>query len=191
MSRDNSPYDPLNSADARLAVFRLLMDDHQRLKNGFHEFAYLSVPEREEIGPLLMEEMCDLLEIYAAVEEDIFYPAVRAYLSEPGLVDEGVIEHLTLRVLVAELRDISSRQLGQCDAVFSVLGEYVRQHIHKEMNRMFTQLRQTGPDWMQMLAAMEERREELETQLEAEQRYTTNGNTFILFESDTSKTVLH
>ncbi|MGQ5525064.1 hemerythrin domain-containing protein [Chitinimonas sp. PSY-7] len=199
MTHQKQSYDPLNAADARLAILRMLKDDHQRLKSGFHEFAYLNSVERLEIGPPLIDVTCDLLEIYAALEEDIFYPGIRDFLSEPALVDEALIEHMTLKLLIAELRDLSSRKLGQCDAVFTVLGEYVVHHIHKEESGLFVLLGFAGPDWIEMLDAMQERRDELEALLEAGNRFIKqtevrsplNGDQPNSFNVDTPKTILH
>jgi hypothetical protein len=51
-------------------------------------------------------------------------------------------------------------------ATFTVLGEYVRHHVHEEEKEMFPAARRTGIDFDSLAGRMRERREELAGEME-------------------------
>jgi hypothetical protein len=76
----------------------------------------------------------DRVEIHAVLEEELFYPAVRAHVGR-SITNEGDEEHHVARVLIAEL-DRNGREDDHRDAKFIVLAENVRHHIKEEENEM-------------------------------------------------------
>ena len=70
------------------------------------------------------------LKIHATIEEEIFYPTVRAKVGA-DLMNEADEEHHVARVLIAEL-DNGRRSDEHRQAKFTVLAESVRHHIREE-----------------------------------------------------------
>jgi hemerythrin-like domain-containing protein len=114
----------------------LLKQDHRTVKQLFREFeglgnrAYVS---KQRIVTQALQE----LEIHAALEEEIFYPAVDAKATKEGkkLVDEAVEEHHVVKVLMAELLALTPED-ERFDAKFTVLIENVEHHIEEEETEM-------------------------------------------------------
>jgi hypothetical protein len=109
----------------------ILVKDHDRVKDLFDRF------EKEDLGPgkeKIIAEALTELKIHAAIEEEIFYPAVRKKL-EKDVMNEADEEHHVARVLIAEL-DRDGRGDDHRDAKFTVLAESVRHHIKEEEAEM-------------------------------------------------------
>ena len=62
-------------------------------------------PAAAERRPLA-EEICTLLTVHAALEEEIFYPAARAAGVDADLLDEAEVEHASAKDLIAQIRDM-------------------------------------------------------------------------------------
>ena len=78
----------------------------------------------------LFTELADKLAAHAAVEEQLFYPAVMAKQTEDQL-REAVEEHLSVKRLLADLIVLSPSD-DAFDAKLEVLKEQVQHHAHKE-----------------------------------------------------------
>ena len=110
----------------------LLKQDHQMVKQLFREFEGLGdrayVSKQRVVNQALQE-----LEVHAALEEEIFYPAVDATATKEGkkLVDEAIEEHQVVKVLMAELQALIPKD-ERFDAKFTVLIEDVEHHIEEE-----------------------------------------------------------
>jgi hypothetical protein len=109
----------------------ILIKDHDKVKALFDHFEKAeSAAEKEKI----IGEAVTELKIHAAIEEDIFYPAVRKQLGR-DLMNEADEEHHVARMLIAEL-DLDGRRDDHRDAKFTVLSESVRHHIEEEEGEM-------------------------------------------------------
>ena len=148
-----------NSA-ARNAVLAMLEDDHKRVKKAFKNFEKLDPQEDGEECEALVRHTCAELQIHAALEEELFYPAVREAIAEHDLLDEAEVEHATAKQLIQQLESMSSDD-EKYAAHFTVLGEYVQHHVKEEEKEMFPKLQRTKIDWASLQEEMEARREEL------------------------------
>lgn len=139
----------------------LLVADHQEVHALF--VAYKKLVSREagadERQPLA-EQICTLLTVHAAIEEEIFYPAARAAKVESALLDEAVVEHQSLKDLIAQLRAMSADD-ALYDSKVTVLGEYVDHHVKEEQDEMFPKCRKARMDLQQIGAQLAQRKEEL------------------------------
>jgi hypothetical protein len=109
----------------------ILIKDHDKVKDLFDRFEESeSSGEKEK----LIAEALTELKIHAAIEEEIFYPAVRKQLGR-DLMNEADEEHHVARVLIAELDRDGSRD-DHRHAKFTVLSESVRHHIKEEEGEM-------------------------------------------------------
>ena len=84
----------------------------------------------------LAQEICMELTVHAQIEEEIFYPAVRAAIKDTDLLDEAEVEHASAKDLIAQIQDATEMD-DMFDAKVKVLGEYIDHHVKEERNEMF------------------------------------------------------
>jgi hemerythrin superfamily protein len=105
-------------------AIHIIKRDHKKVKDLFDEFEKTEEPsKRRQIAKLAIEE----LKIHAVIEEELFYPRVRARVGD-ATMDEADEEHHVAKVLIAELDSMGPRA-SHFDAKFIVLAENVRHHI--------------------------------------------------------------
>jgi hemerythrin superfamily protein len=117
----------------------LIKADHRKVEQLFSEF--------EEAGDRafktkqqLVEQISQELEVHAALEEEIYYPAVEAKAKKDGkeLVAEAIEEHHVVKILLGELSTMSAEDEA-FDAKVTVLMENVRHHVEEEEEAMLPQ----------------------------------------------------
>ena len=149
----------------------LLDADHKAVKKLFKEYEALTgsraksaMQRKDEIAT----EICRQLTVHAQIEEEIFYPARRAAISETDLVEEAEVEHQTAKDLIAQIE--SRADTGEkFDAKVKVLGEYIDHHVKEERNEMFVKARAARKlDLVAMRDELEARKEELMGELAGE-----------------------
>lgn len=131
------------SADA----IALLKADHAEVKKCFEDYQKLVDAEAdgEERQPLA-EQICMLLTVHAAIEEEIFYPAARELLGDDAdLVDEADVEHASAKELIAQIQGMEPDD-DHYDAKVKVLGEYIDHHVKEEQDEMFPKVKKAGMD---------------------------------------------
>jgi hypothetical protein len=109
----------------------ILKKDHDTVKALFDDF---EKAEKATAKEKIIAQAVTALKIHAVLEEEIFYPAVRAHVGSK-LMNEADEEHHVAKVLIAEL-DQSDRKNDHRDAKFTVLAESVRHHIKEEENEL-------------------------------------------------------
>jgi len=119
----------------------------------------------------LASELHRLLASHIALEEELFYPAVRA----KGLVDEvneGLVEHDIQRFLSAQIEamDADEELYG---TRLGVLGEMLVHHIDEEDDEMFLDAKRLKVDFAALNEAMEAREDELDEEYEETGRMST------------------
>ena len=140
---------------------RLLIQDHREVKALFKEYEKLVKAEAsdDEKQPLA-EQICTMLTVHAAVEEEIFYPAAREALEEGDLLDEAAVEHASAKDLIAQIKDGSPSD-EYYDAKVKVLGEYIDHHVQEEEKELFPKVRKTELDLKELGQTMKARKDEL------------------------------
>jgi hemerythrin-like domain-containing protein len=113
----------------------------------------------------LIATVCEDLKVHTTLEEEIFYPAVRAAIEDEDIMNEAAVEHETAKMLIEQLEN-SGPDDPNYFATFTVLGEYVRHHIKEEQGEMFPQAKQAGIDLEGLAQRMRARKEELVGQTE-------------------------
>jgi len=150
-----------------------LMDDHKRMQQIFNDFAALEPDDQESLRELA-ETACLEVQLHSILEEEIFYPAVRAQIESDDLLGENLlnqaeVEHEAVDELVDKLQELESDD-AMYRAYFGVLGEYVKHHIGEEEKELFPKIEKMRNLDLQRLAAdMRLRREELFAEIESEQ----------------------
>jgi len=149
--------------DRRVATdaIELLGADHREVRGLFARYRELAGrgAAGAERRPLA-EEICTLLTVHAAIEEEIFYPEARAAGVDADLVDEAEVEHAAARDLVAQLcdRDVDD---ALYDARVKVLAEYVDHHVAEEEGELFAKCRASAMDLRAVGARLVARKAEL------------------------------
>lgn len=135
----------------------LLKADH-KLVAGL--FADVEITNNKNIKKQLVEQICKALSIHAQVEEEIFYPAVQKALKDHALVPEAMVEHATLKDLIAQVKDMEP--VGDMyDAKIKVLSEYVKHHVKEEEGEMFPEVKNTQLDLIALGAQISQRKDAL------------------------------
>jgi hemerythrin superfamily protein len=137
-------------------VIKLLKEDHDRVRSLFQKFrggggisglvkrVTGNVSPRERRAAV--EQVCRELDLHARLEEEIFYPAVRALgdAELDRLVDESLREHATVKEEVAALRG-NEAENDQLDERVGNLEQSVEHHATEEENEMFPRLQAQMP----------------------------------------------
>lgn len=135
----------------------LLKADHEAVSQLFAEYEKTrSVPNKKA----LVAEICTALTVHAQIEEEIFYPAVKAALKDKMLVPEATVEHAGVKDLIAQLKD-ATPDGDMYDAKVKVLSEYVKHHVKEEQTEMFTKAKASSLDMAELGARMAARKEDL------------------------------
>jgi hemerythrin-like domain-containing protein len=132
----------------------LLKEDHVRIKELFDQVK--KAPSRLEKVKIARAVLAEL-KAHTAVEEEIFYPAVRAAIG-PDIMNEADEEHHVAKVLTAEL-DLMAGSESHFDAKFHVLTESVRHHINEEEGEMLPKAKGVAVDFEALAATMARRKE--------------------------------
>ncbi len=134
----------------------ILKDDHDRVKTLFDQFEQAKTrPARRKI----VREALAELKVHAAIEEEIFYPAVRKPVGKV-VMNEADEEHHVAKLLIAEL-DAMDGSESHFEAKFTVLAENVRHHIKEEENEMLPKAEKVKLDFDALAAKMQRRKERL------------------------------
>ena len=144
----------------------LLKTDHATVKKMFAKEGKLTTKDSENKASLF-NQIKAALEVHAAIEEEIFYPAVKKARSEhvKDEVREAYEEHKQIKSLLAEVSSITPAD-ETYDMKIKVLKEDVEHHVKEEEGEMF-------PDAKRFLG--ESRLVELGAQLEARKQELENN----------------
>jgi hemerythrin superfamily protein len=116
----------------------LLRKDHEEVKALFRSFT--SAVENGE-KQRIVREAIRALELHAAIEETVFYPAVRKDSPDAkDKLEESLEEHHVVAFLMEELRGMAAED-ERYAAKFRVLAENVKHHIKEEEAELFARAR--------------------------------------------------
>lgn len=135
----------------------LLKNDHELVSDLFAEYEEAdSTKEKKQIA----EQICNELTVHAQIEEEIFYPAVKKALKDKELIPEAIVEHATLKSLIAQIEDEKPGD-EMFDAKIKVMKEYVKHHVKEEQNEIFPKAKSTDLDMVELGTKLSKRKEEL------------------------------
>lgn len=117
------------------------------------------VPAMEE-KQRLIGAVCLELTLHMTLEEEIFYPAVRAMLDEEDMMNEAEVEHAGAKSLIDELGGMRPDD-EMCNAKVKVLAEYIEHHIMDEHSEMFRKARDADLDLLALGQQIAARKREL------------------------------
>ena len=138
----------------------LLTADHKEVKSMFEEYDKLG-DRANASKKKLADLICAALTVHTTIEEEIFYPALRAASKEAAdLLDEAEVEHAGAKDLIAQLSEMDPED-DLYDAKVKVLGEQVEHHVGEEEGEMFTKAKKAKLDLAALGAEMAMRKDEL------------------------------
>jgi len=131
-----------------------LTADHKKVKGLFKAFDKLkNEANAENRKAELVTQICTELKIHAEIEEEVFYPAVRAQIDDEDLMDEALVEHAGAKQLIAQLEKMHPKD-DLYDAKVTVLSEQIEHHIKEEEGEIFPKAKKAKIDTAQLGARM-------------------------------------
>ena len=119
----------------------LLKNDHKAVERLFKQFEKAEKADDDGTKAKVVDQIIEELAVHAAIEEQVFYPAVREAVPETeDTVLEGLEEHHIVKWTLAELDEMTPDQ-ERFDAKVTVLIESVRHHVEEEEGELFPEVR--------------------------------------------------
>ena len=143
----------------QLDAIELLKRDHADVKKAFKAFEKAKYKDPQACKDFL-GSICRDLEMHTTVEEEIFYPAVRAKIKDDDLMNEAQVEHHSAKQLIAEIEKLAGDD-PMLKAHAQVLSEYVNHHVKEEENEMFPKVKRAKLDLQGLAQQILERKDEL------------------------------
>ena len=147
------------ASEDRQDALKLLAQDHREVERLFAEFEKASGRSRKE---KIAREICTELKIHTAIEEEIFYPALRGKIKDEDL-DEAYVEHDGAKVLINDI-EAGGPDEQYYDAKVKVLQEQIEHHVkeeEKQHGNIFQQARHADVDLEALGEQMAARKAEL------------------------------
>lgn len=135
----------------------LLKADHKVVSMLFEQYENARSSTKKKA---LVSQICTELSIHAQIEEEVFYPQVQAELKDKELIPEAIVEHATLKDLIAQIED-GEPEDELYDAKVKVLSEYVKHHVKEEQNELFPKVKSSKLDLHALGEQLAQRKEEL------------------------------
>jgi len=120
---------------------QLLKKDHTAVKQLFHRFKKTS-ERAKKTRDQLVDRIATELEIHAAIEGEIFYPAMREVPKAGALVDEARSDHEQVKILVADMQ--SAEDAEALTEKVEKLKQAVLDHATERNGRCFPSPRSSG-----------------------------------------------
>ena len=151
--------------DDKRDAIRMLAEDHRTVEALFEKYENTRGAAAQA---KIVRQICDELTIHALIEEQVFYPAVRAAVDD-DMMDEAKVEHDSAKGLILALRDADPGD-DYYEAKVSVLKEQVEHHVYEEERQrgsMFAQARKADLDLAALGAEMAALKKQLQAQAKA------------------------
>jgi hemerythrin superfamily protein len=143
-------------------AIELLKRDHADVKKAFKDFEKAKYKDPNACKQFIAS-ICRDIEMHAKLEEEIFYPAVRAKIKDDDLMNEAEVEHNSAKALMAEIEGLAGDD-PMLKAHAKVLAEYIQHHVKEEEGEMFPKVKRAKLDLQGLAQQMLERKEQLKAQ---------------------------
>lgn len=131
----------------------LLRKQHKAVKKLFGELKKLDGAARRPVMDQISEELAH----HMAIEEDIFYPAVRELDSKKTdeMIPEAIEEHHVVKLVLQEIPGVDPDD-ERFEAKMTVLEELIEHHVEEEEKEIFKAAEKLGDDQLRELGAQME-----------------------------------
>lgn len=128
----------------------LLKKQHKSVGRLFGELKKRKGKARRKV----MEQISEELAHHMAIEEAIFYPAVRALDTQKTdeMIPEAIEEHHVVKLVIAEIPRLDPED-ERFEAKMTVLEELIEHHVEEEEAEMFKAAAKLGADRLHALGA--------------------------------------
>jgi hemerythrin superfamily protein len=147
-------------------AIEMLKRDHRRVQDLFEEYETAGGDDKISIGHKIMNE----LDVHAAVEEDIFYPAFKEKAGKQGedMVAEALEEHQAVKTALKELKAMEPDD-DSFENTFHNMIHDVMHHVTEEESEMLPLAEEVLSDALEELGTeMQRRKHDLMESLETE-----------------------
>ena len=137
---------------------QMIRQDHKKVEGLFKKFEQTKgVQAKRRLAENAMAE----LEVHAALEEEIFYPAVKRSIDDGSMVQEALEEHQTVKQLISELQGMEEAD-EEFESQFSQLIENVQHHVEEEENEMLPKVEESDMDLNSLGEQMAQRKQQMQ-----------------------------
>lgn len=154
-------------AFAEKNAVELLDADHIAVKHLFVEYARLAAAPTLAAGGAdrlaIAMKICAELTVHAAIEEEIFYPALRQAVPDAaGMLDEAEDEHQEAKDLISRIEGFGTADAAMDDLV-AQLNRAIEHHVKEERDELFPKAKAApGLDLLALGQQLRERQQALE-----------------------------
>ena len=139
---------------------QMIRQDHKKVEGLFNKFEQTQGADAKR---RLAENAMAELEVHAALEEEIFYPAVEREIENgASMISEAREEHQTVKQLIAELKGMEETD-EEFESQFSELVENVQHHVEEEENEMLPKVEESSLDLNSLGVQMSKGRQALQS----------------------------
>jgi iron-sulfur cluster repair protein YtfE (RIC family) len=129
---------------------KMLKAQHREVEALFKQVRATDNPvERRD----LLDAIQDTLETHMAIEEQVFYPAMRASIDTKKIqemIPEAYEEHHVIKLVLTELPEVDPQD-EQFNAKIKVLEELVQHHVDEEEKELFPAADRLGDPYLKRL----------------------------------------
>jgi len=138
---------------------QMIRQDHKKVEGLFKKFEQTQGAQAKR---RLAENAMAELEVHAALEEEIFYPAVKKEVDDgSSMVQEAIQEHQTVKQLISELKGMKEAD-EEFASQFSQLMENVQHHVEEEESEMLPKVEDSELDLNSLGQQMSQRKQEMQ-----------------------------
>jgi hemerythrin superfamily protein len=137
---------------------QMIRQDHKKVEGLFKKFEQTKGAQAKR---RLAENAIAELEVHAALEEEIFYPAVKREVDDGSMVQEALEEHQTVKQLISVLKGMEEAD-DEFESQFSELVENVQHHVEEEENEMLPKVEESDMDLNSLGEQMAQRKQQMQ-----------------------------
>jgi len=138
---------------------QMIRQDHKKVEGLFKKFEQTQGSQAKR---RLAENAMAELEVHAALEEEIFYPAVKKEVDDgSSMVQEAIEEHQTVKQLISELKRMEEAD-EEFESQFSQLMQNVQHHVEEEENEMLPKVEESQLDLNSLGQQMAQRKQQMQ-----------------------------
>lgn len=165
---EQRPSGPKQNEEAAMSdqAIEMLKTDHQRVQGLFEDYETAGGDDKISLARKIMKE----LEIHAAIEEEIFYPAFREKAGKEGedMVIEALEEHQAVKTALRELKATEPDD-DSFDGTFQDMIHDVMHHVAQEEGDMLPLAEEVLAEALEELGTeMQRRKHDLMERFETE-----------------------
>jgi hypothetical protein len=135
------------------SITNMIRLDHTHVLTAFHQY---EVGASDRLRKGLADNVCLALEIHTQLEEEIFYPAMRA-VADNEVLRKSTPEHDEMRGLISRLRNMPVNDASFDDTFFDLM-RHVMHHVADEETQLLPAAERLIPDQLHELGARMTRR---------------------------------